>query len=188
MKAKNLNNSSHKTRILIKDVFAQMLSEKKELANISVKELCERANISRGTFYSHYDDIYGVAAEYENELITCFFDNAKLLNSNSMESFIDVFFDFIKQNSNNYRLLCCSNDFLYSTRKLTDIAINKILEICNSNPLIKNKNHLDVEITIFIQGLICEYIKICRNYSKTNTDELYAYTLEWIKSFKNRRF
>lgn len=26
-------------------------------------------NINRGTFYSHYDDIYGVVEDYENELI-----------------------------------------------------------------------------------------------------------------------
>ena len=101
MKAKNLNNSSFKTRTLIKNVFAEMLSEKKELSNISVKELCERADISRGTFYSHYDDIYGVAEDYENELISHFFDNATLLNSNSIEAFIEVFFSFINDKTYN---------------------------------------------------------------------------------------
>lgn len=92
MKAKNLNNSSRKTNRLIKNVFAEMLSEYKEISRISVSELCARAEISRGTFYSHYDDIYGVAEDYENELIDHFFDNAKLLtptmwNSLSIFSF-----------------------------------------------------------------------------------------------------
>lgn len=79
MKAKNLNNSSKKTVRTIKNVFAEMLSEKKELGKISVSELCQRAEISRGAFYAHYDDIYGVAEDYENELIDVFFDNACLL-------------------------------------------------------------------------------------------------------------
>ena len=69
MKAQNLNNSSVKTRKLIRKTFAEMLSEKKELSKISVSELTKRANINRGTFYTHYDDIYGVAEDYENELI-----------------------------------------------------------------------------------------------------------------------
>lgn len=73
MKAQNLNNSSRKTRRLIKKIFAEMLSEKKELGKISVSELCKRADISRGSFYSHYDDIYGVAEDYENEMIDTFF-------------------------------------------------------------------------------------------------------------------
>lgn len=55
-----------------------MLSEKKELGKISVRELCNRADISRGTFYSHYDDIYGVAEDYENEMTDTFLDNALL--------------------------------------------------------------------------------------------------------------
>lgn len=76
MKAKNLNNSSKKTRRLIRKVFAEMLSEKKEIGLLNVSELCRRAEISRGAFYSHYDDIYDVAEEYENKLIDVFFNNA----------------------------------------------------------------------------------------------------------------
>ena len=79
MKSKNLNNSSRKTKKIIKRVFAEMLGEKSELGKISVSELCKRAEISRGAFYSHYDDIYGVAEDYENELIDKFFDTTKLL-------------------------------------------------------------------------------------------------------------
>ena len=57
MKAKNLNNSSKKTRNLIKNTFAEMLSEKKEINKISVTELVKRADINRGTFYTHYNDM-----------------------------------------------------------------------------------------------------------------------------------
>ena len=80
MKAQNLNNSSFKTRKLIRKTFAEMLSEKKEMSKISVSELAKRADINRGTFYSHYDDIYAVAEDYENELLAKFFDNATLLS------------------------------------------------------------------------------------------------------------
>ena len=95
MKARNLNNSSVKTRKLIRTTFAEMLSEKKEIGKISVSELAARANINRGTFYSHYDDIYSVADDYEIELIEKFFDNARLLASDNSEQFIDAFFDYI---------------------------------------------------------------------------------------------
>ena len=64
-----MNSSAKKTQSLIRNTFAMMISEKKELSKITVSELVKRANINRSTFYSHYDDIYGVAEEYENELI-----------------------------------------------------------------------------------------------------------------------
>ena len=106
MKVKNVNHSSLKTRSLIKKTFAEMLSEKRELDKISVSELVRRADINRGTFYSHYDDIYAVAEDYENELIALFFNNAELIASTNTDKFIDLMFAYIKQNYDIYNLLC----------------------------------------------------------------------------------
>ncbi len=97
MKAKNLNRSSEKTRALIKAVFAEMLSEKRELNKITVTELVKRADINRGTFYSDYDDIYGVAEDYENELIDKFFDDSRLIRVQDIDAFLDSFLDYIQQ-------------------------------------------------------------------------------------------
>ena len=85
MKAKNLNNSSKKTRNLIKNTFAEMLSEKKEINKISVTELVKRADINRGTFYTHYNDIYEVAEDFSNELIDKFFSNDILFDIKNVD-------------------------------------------------------------------------------------------------------
>lgn len=188
MKAKNLNNSSRKTNRLIKNVFAEMLSEYKEISRISVSELCARAEISRGTFYSHYDDIYGVAEDYENELIDHFFDNAKLLTPTNVEQFIDIFFQYIRENDENYKLLCRSNEFIFTAKKLTTIATNKFLELCHHNALVKNKEYIDLDIAVFIDGILCEYVKYCRGLSAVKLDDLYAFTKQWLKDFAKRRF
>lgn len=188
MKVQNLNRSSKKTKRLIKNVFAEMLSEKRELSKISVSELCARAEISRGAFYSHYDDIYGVAEDYENELIDLFFDNARLLSPSTVEQFIDTLFDYIRKNDENYKLLCCSNDFLFTAKKLTAIASNKFLELCYESPYLKDREYLELEINVFIEGLFCEYVRYCRGYSAVRLDDLYAYTREWVARFSARRF
>lgn len=187
MKVQNLNSSSRKTRRLIKKVFAEMLSEKKELGKISVSELCKRADISRGTFYSHYDDIYGVAEDYENELIDAFFDNARLVGSQNIDHFIDSFFEFIRQNNENYRLLCRSNEFLFAAKKLTAIASGKLLELCHGDSRIKDRTFIELDLQIFLEGLLCEYVKYCRGYSPTTLDDLYAYTKFWVNGFLARR-
>lgn len=186
MKAQNLNNSSKKTRRLIKKVFAEMLSETRELGKISVSELCRRADISRGAFYSHYDDIYGVAEDYENELIDLFFDNIRLLAAENIPQFIDSIFEFIRQNDENYRLLCKSNDFLFAAKKLTTIACGKLLELCLGDTRIKDRTYLEFEIQIFLEGLLCEYVKCCRGYSSKTLDDLYAYTNYWVGKFLER--
>lgn len=187
MKAQNLNKSSRKTRALIKKIFAEMLSEKKEVGKISVSELCKRADISRGSFYSHYDDIYGVAEDYENEMIDTFFDSAKLLEFTNLSHFIDSFFEFIRQNDNNYRLLCKSNDVLFAAKKLTALVSGKLIELCHADSRIKNKTHIELDLQIFLEGLLCEYVKSCRGYSAATLDDLYEYTNFWVERFLTLR-
>ncbi len=65
MKTKYLNHSSEKTRILIKNTFSELLMEEKELNKITVTKLVQRADINRGTFYNHYDNIFAIAKDFE---------------------------------------------------------------------------------------------------------------------------
>ena len=165
-----------------------MLAEKREVAKISVSELCARAEISRGAFYSHYDDIYAVAEDYENELIDMFFDNARLLSPTNVKQFLDTLFDYVRENDENYKLLCKSNESLFAAKKLTAIAANKFLELCNESPYLKDKDFLELEINVFIEGLLCEYVRYCRGFSAASFDELHAYTTTWVERFIARRF
>ncbi len=186
MKSKNCNNASRKTKQLIKNVFAELLSEKRELGKISVSELCQRADISRGAFYSHYDDIYCVAEEYETELIDTFFDSARLLESQNIYSFIDSIFEFIRQNDENYRLLCRSNELFFTAKKLSSIATAKFIELCCADERIKNYTYLELDIQVFLDGLFCEYVKYCRGYVTRDLDDLYGYTCHWVAGFIER--
>lgn len=188
MRSQGLNNSSKSTKKLIKKVFAEMLSEKQELCKISVTELCKRCNISRGSFYSHYEDIYCVAEDYEEELTSKFFSNGTTVSVNNFEEYVDLFFNFIKENDSNYKLLCRSNEFLFAAKKLTTLASKKFLEICLHSTRLINKDYLKMEINIFVNGLVCEYIKYCRDCSNNNIDDLHNYTLQWLKEFQQKRF
>lgn len=187
MKARNMNNSSVKTKRLIKNTFIEMLSEKKEISKISVSDLTERCEISRATFYAHFDDIYGVVEEFETELIDEFFTNAKLLATDDYDKFFEALFAFLKKNDENYKMMCRTNDFLFSAKRLTTLGINKLLELINNDPNIKNRNFIELEISVFLEGLICEYVKYCRNLTSVTPNDLYAYSMEWYKKFMKER-
>lgn len=188
MKVKNMNRSAERTKRRIKAAFAEMLAEYKEISRISVSELCARADISRGTFYTHYDDTYGVAQDYENELIDRFFDNARLLEAADPQAFADIFFQYIRENDENYKRLCRSNELLFAAKKLTTIATNKFLELCLKNPAVRDREYLSLEIAVFVEGLLCEYVKYCRGLTDAGLDDLYAYSKRWIRDFTERRF
>ena len=110
MKVKVVNNSSRKTRKLIRATFAEMLSEKGTIDKITVTELVKRANINRGTFYTHYDDVYAVAEDFETEILEQF--DAASADIADIDAFVESFFAFIKENEPYYyyayyRRSCC---------------------------------------------------------------------------------
>ena len=164
-----------------------MVSEKKELAKISVSELVRRADINRGTFYSHYDDIYAVAEDYENELISLFFSNAELIASTNTDKFIDLMFEYIKRNDKIYRMLCKSNDFVMIMQKFMRLAANKIIEIINASPEIVEREFITLEVNSFIEGFMFEYVKCCRDASENTIDDLYDFSKYWYGNFIERR-
>ncbi|MCD8307782.1 MAG: TetR/AcrR family transcriptional regulator [Clostridia bacterium] len=187
MKAKNLNSSSIKTCKLIRKTFAEMLYEKREISKITVTELVKRADINRGTFYSHYNDIYAVAEDYEDELIEKFFDNAHLLTITSFKQFMDSVFAYFQENDELYRMMCVSNETFIFAGRLINLTEGKVLEICYSSKEIINRKNLDLEINIMIQGLMCEYYKYCRGFSSTGLQNLKDYIEDWYDDFLRRR-
>ncbi|GAB0168452.1 TetR/AcrR family transcriptional regulator [Lysinibacillus sp. CTST325] len=60
-----------RTKNEIKHAFFSLLSEKNFEA-ITVRDITERANINRGTFYLHYVDKYNLLEQYENEIFEKF--------------------------------------------------------------------------------------------------------------------
>lgn len=57
-----------KTKRSIKNAFIELRS-RKSLERITVKEVCEKAEINKSTFYSHYQDIYDLSDKLETEVV-----------------------------------------------------------------------------------------------------------------------
>lgn len=59
------------TKKIIMESLISLMKEE-DFENITIKEICNKAKISRSTFYSHYEDIYALLANYEKELYQSF--------------------------------------------------------------------------------------------------------------------
>lgn len=60
-----------KTKKIIKDAFIEIY-KLKTIDSISVKEITNKVGFNRGTFYIHYDDIYDLLREVEDEVLSEF--------------------------------------------------------------------------------------------------------------------
>ena len=65
---KSTHKNASRSRHLIKQAYGELLNEK-DPAKISVTDIVERANISRGTFYAHYLDVYDLSMAIQNNVI-----------------------------------------------------------------------------------------------------------------------
>lgn len=66
--------NDHRTRLtkmMIRKAFMDLLKQK-PIQSISIRELCETAGINRGTFYTHYADIYDLMQRIEEEMLADF--------------------------------------------------------------------------------------------------------------------
>lgn len=68
MTEKKTDRRVRRTRELLTKALIALLQEK-SLHEITVKELCDTADINRGTFYLHYNDINDMVEKLENDVL-----------------------------------------------------------------------------------------------------------------------
>ncbi|MBR3167561.1 MAG: TetR/AcrR family transcriptional regulator [Erysipelotrichaceae bacterium] len=74
------------TKLKIIDSFIRLLGTKR-FDKITVRELCEEAEIVRSTFYTHYQSVYDLIEEMENDLLdelAYFISEEDLANSHAL--------------------------------------------------------------------------------------------------------
>ncbi len=74
---KKMDRRTAYTRMVIQQSLLELL-EKKHLSQVTVKEVCERAEINRSTFYRNYLDIFDVYEQMEEELVSSAFEKMEI--------------------------------------------------------------------------------------------------------------
>lgn len=82
-----MNEESRKvryTRRVIREAYFELL-RKKTIDKITIAELCEIADIHRGTFYQHYHDIYELQEKIEADLMKKFDEVLPAIEDNNSD-------------------------------------------------------------------------------------------------------
>lgn len=182
MKVKNLNYSSIKTKKLIKNTFAELLMEKKELNKITVKELTDKADINRGTFYLHYDNIYEVAEDFEEEILdTIGLDDIKLNTLKDVDDYFDSITSYLKKNEEVYHMLLGSKEPLIFLNKLGILINEKVYDNVLRNCKDIKKESLKFGISFFVDGIISQLLKYFSGNTEYSLDDINYYMKSYFK-------
>lgn len=107
MNTKN-NQRTRLSKILLKNALMDLLSEKGSVTKISVRELCERANLNRSTFYAHYSEPKELLEEVEAELLDATREHLQKIgaeNDIGAHRYLLSFLIYIKENDKPFRTL-----------------------------------------------------------------------------------
>jgi AcrR family transcriptional regulator len=113
------------THKVIKDSLLKLLAEK-PIKEITVKEICELAEINRATFYTHYHDPYDLLEQIENELFEDISSRVTLRPEDS-PNIIRELIPVIEKNIDFARVLFSENGDKMFLRRIMDMGREKQL-------------------------------------------------------------
>ncbi len=140
-----------KTQAAIKTALITLL-KKKPLHKITIKELCEEANINKSTFYTYYTDIYHLMESFRQEVI------AMVVSSipHDREYSLDNPSDFTREITiafHKHNELLCS---LFSQKDITafGLYLEEALKktIFSKLPHLESDERLNILLSYCIQG------------------------------------
>lgn len=138
--AEKTDRRIRKTKAALRHGLA-VLTQKKSIKEITVKELVEEVDINRSTFYLHYTDIYSMVSELENELLAQFRHAIDLYPPTSSEDEMCRFFEHIYNILADNREICIAlvgeNGDISFIRQVEDFVAGRIKKIFESG-MVKN--------------------------------------------------
>lgn len=152
---KKRNRNALRSKRLIRQAFVELLREK-TFEKITVKELVERADINRSTFYAHYPDIMGILEEIECEIIEYVENSMCRIEADvffeNPEPYIKAVIALMVENRELYALLSKSEITSKYLNKLKEVIYERIVE--EAGEYTSNKENDMFYCRFFIGGVI----------------------------------
>lgn len=176
-----------RTKKMIRKAFTELLEEKKDIEHISVNELAERADLSKSTFYYHYEDIYAVAEEFESELIDKLsevLEEIEKEQATEYDIYIKIVIDFLKEHEDMYCKVISSSSPKLFIDKLKSILSKKVFEQSKTLPFSKDENIRYVQIRFLTNACVdtmVDYFKGFLNASLEQVGEILLGIIDKLK-------
>ena len=144
-----LDPRAQKSKKQFKDAFKQLVVKYDDYMQITIKELCDCANLNRRTFYLHYKQIDDVLIELQEESINEFYNLIKDVDIlEDVETVVRAFFDLNERNP-AYQKMNTSYAYYYSK----EISRKKALVLLNDRNMLHPVSHLDT----IIQNIVLKH-------------------------------
>jgi len=178
------NRKIRYTKMVLRDSLMELMKTK-SILSITIKDLCELADISRSTFYAHYKDQYDLLRQIEEETLSYFedmLDKYKDIHSKKDTTrMVEEMLTYIANNKNSIHVLLSENGDLNYQKKL-------FLHFANHHRItgyLSEKQQDDKANEFYSVFLIHGVIGLVQHWLKNNTSmpvpQLAKMLLKWTE-------
>lgn len=165
------------TRRVIKESLLRLL-EDRPVNRITVKEVCEAAQINRATFYAHFTDCFDVLNQMENDLLADFERSLSFASVVDVVDMIERIYAMIDQNAEVCCVLIFQNKDSSLTAKMIAMAHDKTI-VCWKEQLTRaTESDREMLFTCLSNGLLNV---ILTGYSKYEREEVVKFVSETVR-------
>ncbi len=163
-----MDHRTEKTKQSIYNAFIG-LRAKMPLEKLTVKELCETANINKSTFYVYYHDVYDLSDKIENEIISevikSLDNTAEILTDPA--GFSNLLFFAYNAQRELISVVFSGNRAGMLPKKIEAAIKETIFSLC---PQYRDDTEFNIRLTYCIYGGYYAYKEHCKNTDKSVTD------------------
>jgi len=178
------NRKIRYTKKVIRDSLMELMKTK-SILSVSIKDMCELADISRSTFYAHYKDQYDLLRQIEEDTLAYFED---MLNrykdkysKKETAQMVEEMLTYIANNGNSIQVLLSENGDLDFQKKLFQHFTHHNLV----TKYFSEKQQDDETKTYYSVFLIHGYIGLIQHWLKTDMSipvpQLTKMLLKWAE-------
>lgn len=138
---------------VIIDAFLMLLQEK-NLNKITVTDICKKADINRGTFYSYYNDPFDLMRSIEEEMIEKMLSTINISGDESLQNMLNEIFNLILENKEFCKILFNEKNSSYVLSTLLNSAYEKKIEEIKQQFPNANETQLEYYYTYTTGGTI----------------------------------
>lgn len=166
------------TQRVIKESFL-MLLRNKPVNKITVKEVCELAELNRATFYAHYSDCFALKESIEQELLDAFGQSLLYLDSFDVSVLIEAIYKMVETYENACRVLIFGGASPSLIGRMIELAKASSIEVWKKQLHHATDAEIEMLYTHLSNGLMNVVVD---GYDRYRRDEVISFVNRIVRS------
>ncbi|MCR5004393.1 MAG: TetR family transcriptional regulator C-terminal domain-containing protein [Clostridiales bacterium] len=120
------NRRTQMTKLLLRTALIELMQEK-PISQITIRALCEKADLNRTTFYLHYTDQMALLRDVEQEVLHQTVEHMQHIHTDRRTTkLVSAFLEYVQKNDLTFRTLLCRDESEGFRRRFVETLMRMI--------------------------------------------------------------